>query len=226
MHSKEAVLVEIDEVLARCGATADRPWAARQPQGDAFYQSARGNETAMLTACVGAIERNSPRRSYIDMAHELAARGTTVTVVDDVIGVLVTVRKDIEQGYLGTLEQQAREVVYEDFLEMADDIATKMHPAPAVVLAVSVLEEHVRKLAEARTVATTKSNGDPRGFEDIITDLGAGDDPPLSKTERRLLGGWYSQRTEAAHGHFDKVIAANVGGIIMGVRDFLVRHPA
>jgi hypothetical protein len=185
-----------------------------------------GNAGLMTTACMAAIRRNAPSPTYIADA-ERAMNLHDQQRVTTLMGILVAIRQDIEAGYLFAVEQQAREYVYEDFLEMAEGLASSAAGAPAgIVLAVSVLEEHVRKLAEARGIACERGKGDYRSFEDLTAELGQGTDPPLGKSERRVLGGWYSQRTEAAHGHFDKVISANAPGIVTGVRDFIVRHPA
>src|SRR5690606_16171462 len=111
-----------------------------------------------------------------------------------------------------------------DLLETAEAIV-RLHPAPAIVLAVSVCEEHVRKMAEARGVGTTTPDGRHRSFEDMTADLQR--IRAITSTEKRTAtNSWYAQRTEAAHGRFENVIADEAPRIISGVRDFLVRHPA
>jgi hypothetical protein len=217
----ESVLAEIDDVLARFGASKDR---ASPPIRDGHVVV---NEGKAASACLACIERNAPHPSYIRTARELTRDGRmSSAVAQRLMGVLVSVRYDIEAGYTKTLEVRVRQSVFDDFLELAVYIAENIAAAPAVVLAVSVLEEHVRKLAEANDIETMKGNGRYRSFEDVTNDLGSLEVNVFSLPERRLMGRWYAQRTAAAHGRFDQVVDAEVPRTIAGVRELLVRHPA
>lgn len=229
-----AVLAEIDDVFARCGASPEHPYAPNRGTHARSARLQRGieepsprSETAMVTSVLAAIERNAPRQSYVANAYAIArtpAGGLAYTsvVVDRLLGVLLSVRQDIEAGYLRNLESHARDELSGDLLETAEAIV-RLHAAPAIVLAVSVLEEHVRKLAAVNGVATTKADGKHRSFEDMIADLqGEG---AISSTEKRTASAWYAQRTESAHGRFENVIADEAPRIVAGVRDFLTRHP-
>src|SRR3954452_8443557 len=145
---RATILAEIDEVFRRCGATAESPFlplatpysrAAALERGDTAGE-VRGNRSAIATECVGAIARNAPHRSYVQTARELSAGGAaTTSTVEQLLGVLASVRQDIEAGYTKTLEERVRETLFDDCLEMAEQIRATMHPAPDLVLAVSVL---------------------------------------------------------------------------------------
>jgi hypothetical protein len=129
----------------------------------------------------------------------------------------------VQAGYVRSLEGRVREGVFDDLLDMASHICSTLHPAPAVVLAGSVLEEHVRKLAAKRGVDLLTDKGKPVAFEQLGHALVKADE--ISESQRKVLMGYYAQRTEAAHGRFENVIADDVPRIIDGIRDFLVRHP-
>lgn len=132
-------------------------------------------------------------------------------------------REDIRDGYFRRIETVIREEVYD--LDMATAINV-IHPAPAVVVAGSVLEEHVRKLATANGIEAYDDDGKGRKFENLMQELRKTDPPVISEPQRKVLAGWYRQRTEAAHARWENVIAEDVPRIIEGVRDFLARHPA
>lgn len=218
----DLVLSEIDDVLARCGASKDRPFVRARGTTSATHTIV-GNRGEIASSCCACIERNSPQRSYVEQALALVSSARlTQSNLNALLGILVSVRRDIEAGYFKTLEQRAREEVFDDLLEAATEI-NKLHPAPAIVLAVSVLEEHVRKLAQASGIDTIKPNRRQRAFEELTTDLR--DEGVLSLPELRQVGAWYAQRTEAAHGRFGDVVAEEAPRIIAGVRDFLIRHP-
>lgn len=222
---KAAVLAEIDNVFARCGASADDPKVPRTPASNiGAYPRVIGNAAAMMSSIAACIERNSPHGAYLTELERARAMGTNnMTVqVDAFLGILLSVRQDIEAGYGRNLERRVEDEVFDDLLEMASHLAKpSMHPPTGVVLAVSVLEERIRGLASAHGIQVEGGKG-PRSFEDLVGDLYAGDH--MTKAESRLLGGWYGQRNEAAHGHFENVNDGAVPGIIDGIRAFLVKY--
>jgi hypothetical protein len=169
MVDRGAILAEIDEVLDRVGGCRAEPGTDLAASGSlATYPEGK---MAALTAC---IERNSLQPSTIRQARTIMERAhgrATQRTVHALAGILLSVREDIQHGYGGTVNQRARRAVFDGLLAMASEIASDMHPAPAIVLAVSVLEDHIRALASARDISTTKPNGDGRKFEDILNDL-------------------------------------------------------
>jgi hypothetical protein len=239
---RQAVLQEIDEVLLQCGVTAELPlipgggsvpamvvkrWDEPHTGPPSRDDGARRDTTMMVTLLLACIERTAPRDVYVKSAHAVAlpTAGLAVShaVAQRLVGVLQAVRLDVEAGRVRTLEDRVRDALSDDLLETASSIA-KQNGSAAIVLAVSVLEEHVRKLAAARDIDTRKENGGHRSFEDMTADLLNAD--VLSSSEKRLMGGWYAQRTSAAHGRFDEVSDADAPGIIDGVRNAMVQRPA
>jgi hypothetical protein len=126
---------------------------------------------------------------------------------------------DLEAGYTRRLEELVHAEVFEDFLDMATEFRDKgYHPAAAVV-AGSVLEEHLRKLAAKEGLSPV-----PHSVEDLGVALRK--HGTLTEPERKIMQGWYGQRTEGAHGRPENVIPEEVGRMIPGIREFMVRHPA
>jgi hypothetical protein len=74
------------------------------------------------------------------------------------------------QGFIKSLEERAHETVFDDFLDMADYIRS-IHPAPAVVLAGSVLEGHVRRLASKHGIAVVDDKDRPEPASRLGTTL-------------------------------------------------------
>jgi hypothetical protein len=196
------VIAQIDEVLA-----------------DTDQQTA-GSDTRRAAA----VFRLAPPGSvYVAKAQAVVDRHAMLDwTVHELGGILTALKEDFERGYLATLEQQVRAGVLEDFLSMATEIA-RLHVAPAAVLAGAVLEEHTRRLADANGIETTKPNGGSIKFETLSQDLVKAN--VVSEPERKLMAGWYGQRTEGAHGRFDNV-TEDIARLVDGVRDFIVRHPA
>lgn len=224
MLDQDTVLAEIDDVFARCGTTSKDPRVPSRPPPPNVIGDSRvvGNAAAMVSSILAAIERNAPHSVYVEQARKYAERAATATPVNNMLGVLLSVRQDIEAGYVRGLEDRVRDELSGDLLETADSIV-RLNAAPAIVLAVSVLEEHVRKMADARGIGTIKADGKHRSFEDMVADLQR--EGAIASTEKRTASAWYAQRTSAAHGRFEEVVKDEVPRVIGGVRDFIVRHP-
>lgn len=238
---RHEVLQDIDAVLAECGVTAESPvlaggdsmsmvvkrWDEPRTRSQGRDDGPRRDTTMMVTLLLACIERTAPREVYVRSAHAVALTSAGLAashaVAQRLIGILQAIRSDVEAGRIRALEDRVRDDLSNDLLETATSIATQNGGA-AIVLAVSVLEEHVRKLAAARDIATRKDNGGHRSFEDMTADLLRAE--VLGSSEKRLMGGWYAQRTSAAHGRFNEVAVEDAPGIIDGVRNAIVRHPS
>ena len=107
---------------------------------------------------------------------------------------------------------------------MASELDAKGFHAPAAVLAGSVLEEHLRKLADKSHIDVLTANGRPRSVDSLGIELvkaGA-----ITEARRKILAGWYGQRTEAAHGRPENVVPEEIPRMIEGIRDFVDSHAA
>jgi hypothetical protein len=114
--------------------------------------------------------------------------------------------------------------VFEDFLDMAADLLQHGYAPSAAVLAGSVLEEHVRKLAAANGLDVRDVKGKAIAFNTLAVDLTKRG--TILETERKSLVAWYGLRTAGAHGRHAEVVKDDVAHAIPGVREFMVRHPA
>lgn len=239
-------LADIDAVLARCGASPEDPRVRTTEQmvrtpvgrsqsaiaglnGETIRSSSRrvvtvdGNSHLYMTSIAACIERLATQQTYSEAATKqmLHVGSSDPEHVNRLLGILMAIRGDIEAGLGATIERLAEDAVFDDLIDMAKEIA-KLHVAPAIVLAVSVLEERVRGLAAENDIAVEKRPGEARSFDELTIDLkGKG---VITKTEYKAMASWYSQRTVAAHGHFDQVLSGDVPRVIDSVRDFLVRH--
>lgn len=201
--SKEDVLAEIDAVI-----------------GD----SAPGPTVHAVRLAAGIFRLAPPDTTYHRQAKKIGeGQALDEYKVLELTAIAQALRADIEAGYVETIEQRARGEIFDDLLEMAGGV-TDTNPAGAAILAGAVLEEHVRKMAVAAGIQATKSNGDMVKFENLSQSLVK--EGVFSQPERKIIAGWYGQRTEAAHGRFENVVNAEVPRMIETVRRLLVDYPA
>jgi hypothetical protein len=126
----------------------------------------------MRTRCVAAVERLAPRgsRYVLDATNESIRVRRPGLAVAELAGILRALRDDYEAGYMRTVEELIHADIFADFLEMADELLSKKYKDAAAVIAGSVLEEHLRKMAVVHNVAV-ESAGRPRKADTINVDL-------------------------------------------------------
>ena len=172
---------------------------------------------------MAAIERLAPKGStYLESAKNLV--GWDGYLVLSLGGILGALKSDYEAGYIHTVEELVHGAVFDDFLEMAKELLDKGYKDSAIVIAGSVLEEHIRKIALRNNLAIIGTNGSQKKFDTLIIEFVKSQ--IINEPQRKILAAWYSQRNEAAHGNYSNVIASEVGRMIEGIRDFMVRLPA
>lgn len=174
-----------------------------------------------------ALERFAPQgseyREALSRVNEEYGSAHNFAVLE-LAGVLSALRDDYADGYLRTVEQLVHADLFADFLEMAKELLDKGFKDPAAVLAGSVLEEHLRKLAQERGLGTMNAQGEPLSASRLNDDLKA--HGTYDALEHKQVTAWQALRNDAAHGDYGNYDHKQVAALIQGVRDFMVRHPA
>lgn len=226
----KAVLDEIDSVLGELDGLKCRYWNGPRQQGGHGDWTTEDCAVA-VTLCHAAIMRIAPRSSHGKRAEQVLAsydakdRGTsTYSQVAELEGALRALRLDVEAGRLSGIVQLLHAELFADFLEMAAHLLDEGYKDPAAVLAGSVLEEHLRKLAEVAGIDVLKDNGRSKKADALNAELAGAD--VYNKLDQKSVTAWLDLRNNAAHGKYDEYDATQVGTMLMGVRDFLVRNPA
>ncbi len=102
-------------------------------------------------------------------------------------GILYALRADYDDGLLIDLTELVHADLFDDFLDRAAHLLESGYKDPAAVLAGSVLEEHLRKLADKFGVPTIKQSGDPEKADTLNANL-------VKRVDLR------QDRAEACHG--------------------------
>lgn len=218
MADVEVIVRQLRELVSDARrATSWDPEMQETTIGDA--QEARRLHTRLRAA----IERVAPPGSVYAREAETIDGHPSYTAVE-LTSIVQALQEDFESGAMQSVVELVHAAVFEDFLGLASELADKGYHAPAAVVAGAVLEEHIRKLAEKHAIEETDDRGRPKSVDALSVALVK--KAAISEPRRKIIAGWYGQRTEAAHGHFENVIDAEVGRMIEGVRDFVDTHPA
>jgi hypothetical protein len=140
------------------------------------------------------------------------------------VAIVQALRDDYSEGGLVSVAEIVHADLFDDLLDMATELREKGFLGPAAVLAGSVLEEHLRKLATKVGLPAADGRGRTLSADAIGIELRKRG--TITEVQRKSVAAWYAQRSEAAHGRFDALICSEVERMIDGVRDFVARHPA
>lgn len=176
-----------------------------------------------ITTAVSAIHFAAPVGSvFVRSADE--ARISEVREfykVEALQAILNSLISEYEAGYLDSMSSLVRGDLFSDFLEMAEELLSRHYKDAAAVIAGTVLEEHLRKLAEASSVVF-ETDGKYRSSASINTDLKKAGVYPLN--EQQEITALLALRNDAAHGERDNYDEGQVKNMVAQIRAFMIRH--
>lgn len=218
-----AAITQIDPLLA---AVQQGTYTPPEAYIGSYYKGSDTEKRALLTRMITTIERWArPGSTYrVQTAATLADTPHDSSRLLVLAGVLQALRDDIEAGYLGTVEAEIHADVFSDFLTMAEEWHGAKSKDAAAVIAGSVLEEHLRKLAAANGLSVESGDGRPVSADRINSDLVKAN--AYNKIEQAQVTAWLAVRNRAAHGKYAEYDAGQVASLIRDVRGFVIRHPA
>lgn len=217
---KDRVLVELREVLAEAQELI--------PTDGIHSRFETSSETSQAVSLLrSAIERFTPenssyRRQVGKLTHNAvsAARADTAQELSGVLSALI---RDYEKDRLRTLEELIHSDVSGDYLQQAETLLRAGYKDPAVVLAGSVLEQHLRQLAAKHGVGLFAGPVWKKA-DRLNSDLAK--DGVYGKTEQKTVTALLGRRNEAAHGNYDLYDQQEARLHLDQVQGFIARFPA
>ena len=181
---------------------------------DAAYEAYEGWHTQAL-ACI--VDLTGPDSEYHkNFAHQTRTHGPISARIG--VGILTSLREDVADGHLRRTADLVAAEVFGDFLEMASHLLSAGYHQPAASLVGAVLEEGLRRLAEAKQVKI--------GAEDDISVLNnrLASKNVYSVLVRKRVDLWAGTRNAVDHAHFDQVEPEDVADMHAGVERFLAEY--
>lgn len=140
------------------------------------------------------------------------------------MGPLDALYKDIQNDYFDTLSELIHGSMFTDYLEMSEHLLNEGYKDAAAVITGSTLEQHLRKLCQKGGIDLKIISGKPKKADSMNSELAK--QRIFNKTEQKQITTWLGIRNDAAHGNYNAYTTDQVNLFIMGLRDFLDRHPA
>ena len=219
-QSVDQILQQLDAVIAVCQGVRNR---SRYDDLSDLKGAPIGEAIARMQATVARLApAGSPHRIAADGIMKQYGVGNGYAV-GQLLGILLAMRADYAAGYLSTVAELIHADLFADFLEMSDHLLSQGYKDPAAVMTGSVLEEHLRKLADKVGIATV--NGTTPKKADLLNAELAGASV-YSKLDQKSVTAWLDLRNKAAHGKYSEYTKEQVQALQDGVRHFMTRYPA
>ena len=133
-------------------------------------------------------------------------------------GILKAAKEDLEHGYIEDVRDLVAGELFSDFLEQSSELLEAGYPGPAAVLAGAVLEDHLRKLCNAREIELpAKPKLDSMNAQLAKAGL-------YGRLTQKKLTAVADIRNSAAHGRWDDFQTEDVADMIKWVGGFLEAH--
>ncbi|OGL29335.1 MAG: hypothetical protein A3G44_12615 [Candidatus Rokubacteria bacterium RIFCSPLOWO2_12_FULL_73_47] len=181
----------------------------------------------LITLYHAAIDRLAPPGSqYREHASAIIGRYTPAhpANIEALVGILRALRADYEAGRLRAVHELVHADTFADFLEMAGYLLSENYKDAAAVIAGSVLEGHLRNLAQKYGITVSRDNGRPKKADTLNAELSSTE--AYSKADQKSVTAWLDLRNKAAHGQYDGYTASQVGLLVQSIQDFVMRNPA
>ena len=144
---------------------------------------------------------------------------------DEGKGILLSVKHELDNGWLFTVKSLVSSEIFSDFLEMANYLLVEKYKDPAAVMIGSVLEEHLRQLCLKNNIpveVTKNSQSVFKKADQLNSDLAGAN--IYNKLEQKSVTAWLDLRNKAAHGKYSEYSQAQVEIMYTGVLDFINRN--
>jgi len=209
--------------------------AYREYDARSQYDILMGNVDRVIVQDVivrskAAIERISgPESVYSKQARDVLNRTNENDwgKVSRIVGVVSSLKKDLEAGYLTSLTELIHGEVFGNFLEMADHLQDEGYKDAAAVITSGTLEAHLKQLCIKNGIDTelnTSKGVQPKKADQMNADLTKS--AVYSKLDQKNVTAWLDLRNKAAHGNYAEYTKEQVTLLIASIRDFITRNPA
>ncbi len=131
------------------------------------------------------------------------------------------VHHELEKGLLFDIKRLLQADIFDDFLEMAKYMLKMNYKDASAVIIGCVLEDSLRKLAEANNIEIVK-NGKSLTIDPLNIALAKAG--VYDKLVQKQITSWADLRNKAAHGQFDDYDKNQVELMLLFTIDFCVRY--
>ena len=138
--------------------------------------------------------------------------------VSELCGILQGLQHDLKAGMLLDFKRLLQAEIFADFLEMAEHLLDGGYKDAAAVLLGAILEDSLRKVAEAAGVATVGLKGKALTIDPLNVAIAKAG--TYGALVQKQITTWANLRNDAAHGNFSKYDAEQTRQMLLFVQKF------
>jgi hypothetical protein len=187
----------------------------------------KDESSAFVVRLRAAIERLAPASStYVKEMNAIASdkNNSTAFRIRAYVGILQALRADADEAWLQGVSELLHADTLADFIDQADELASKGYDNAAVVIAGSALEAHLRLLCGKNGInveldSSRRMKADAMNAELVRSGV-------YNSLQQKAITSWQAIQNAAAHGEYDKYSKEQALTMISSVRDFILMYPA
>lgn len=141
--------------------------------------------------------------------------------IEIAIGILTSIKKEIENGWIVSLKGLVSAEIFTDFIEMAEHLLEEGYKDPAAVIIGGVLEEHLRQLCIVNKIETDDLKGKPKKADLLNAELASA--TIYNRLDQKNVTSWLDLRNKAAHGKYNEYNKDQVVSMLTAVNEFMIR---
>lgn len=176
-----------------------------------------------LSSSTNLIQMISPKQSYHYnecnkiMQHEQLNQGIPILVFQRMFGLISSAYEEWSKGILKDIHYIVAAETFDDFLDHATEYHKANKKNEAAILASSVLEDTIKKIAIKNNITTKGVSLEP-----LIESLISSDIFTVVKGKR--IKAYAGIRNKAMHAEFDEFDIRDVGEMIKGIRELIENY--
>lgn len=214
IEAKFAKLIsEGQEVLRRCGFTGREYERSFPANGD--YARFRTESMNLIQKLCGSASSHFQAIKNLAESKETSRNSYYYA---ECLGVLEAAHRDFNDRLLSEIRLLVRADLLDDFLSQAEALLAQGFHVAAASLSGAVLEDSLRKLCDQNSIPYASKTK----IDVLNADLARAD--VYDKLIQKEITAKADLRNNADHGHFDRVRAEDVGGMLKWIRRFVTDH--
>ncbi|MHA2855492.1 hypothetical protein ACXZ7E_15960 [Paenibacillus lautus] len=178
---------------------------------------------AWLSSCCNLIQMLAPKDSFHFresnnlMEHELMKHGIHTLIFSKMMGLFLSTYIEWSKGTLGQIEYIVAAETFDEFLDHSFNYHKANKKIEASILASSVLEDTVKKIAIKNNLKVKGVSLQPL-IESLI-DAGV-----LNQVKGKRIKAYAGIRNKALHAEWDEFDIRDVGEMIKGIKELIERY--
>jgi hypothetical protein len=184
----------------------------------------RSGFTDFRTSCLSFLSRTFGENSPYFKEFDSKVTSNNPYDVERGVGILIASKEELEGGWLITTKGLLSAEIFSDFLEMAEHLLVAGYKDAAAIITGSVLEGHLRQLAERYGIDITFERSDrqvPKKADLLNAELAKVG--VYNKLDQKNITALLDLRNKAAHGQYGEYTKSQVELMHQSVLDFVTR---